>query len=131
MSGAQAIENMQAFVVAFQGGDLARARSYWSEDATLHMSGNNRLAGDYVGTDRMLKVMAEVNAAASGFRYEPIDILANDDYLAMIMRFTGEHDGEQVDMRVAIADRVDENGKFAEGWYLPEDQDAFDRILGR
>ena len=46
------------------------------------------------------------------------------------MRFIGERNGELVDIRFAVANRLDEQGKLAEGWYLPDDQKAFDRIFG-
>ena len=130
MAGAQGVQNLRGFLDAFMGGELERARTYWSDDAVFHMSGNHRLAGDYSGGDRLLAVMGEMNAAVADLQAEPLDILADDRYMAMIVRLAGERDGKAVHIRTAVAYRVDDDGKLAEAWHLADDQAAFDRIFG-
>ncbi len=129
MTGAENIRHMQEYFEAFNRGDLETARSLWAENARFHMSGDNRFAGDYSGLDDVFDVIGQLNQAIRGLRMDLADALADERYMAIISHVHGTRDGEQIDLNYAAAYRIDEDGKFAELWFLADDQEESDRML--
>ena len=111
---------------AWNSGSLDVIREYFTEDIVLHFAGNNAISGTYRGRDA---VMDALGRASQGWgpRVEVQALLASDDHV--IAFFHGsERDGETLDVVTAQPMKVNAEGKLTEGWFLANDQRAFDQF---
>ena len=130
MSAEQNMRQLQEYVAAFNRDDLETMKGMWADGFRFHVGGRIPLAGNYQGFDEVLQVMKRLNEATEGLELEVRDVLADDHFIATIVRVAGEKDGRPVDLTYAGAYKVDDDGRFAEFWYLPDDQEESDRLLG-
>ena len=96
-----------------------------AEDVVWHAPGRSAIAGDHRGREDVVRYLARRELARATLRIEVRGVIADAERTVILAR--GEHEGERLawgtvgDLRVA-------DGKIAECWGIPNDQDAFDRI---
>ena len=112
---------------ASNSGDLDVIREYFTDDAVLHLAGNNAMSGTYRGRDGVMDAIARASQGW-GLHSELETILASDDHVIAFVRVTSERDGKALDVVQALAIKVNAEGKIREAWYLADDQRAFDQF---
>ena len=113
---------------AWNSGRLDIFRDYLSEDAVLHFAGNNAMSGTYRGRDAVMDALARVIQAGGPQHTEVEAILASDDHVISFYRTVSERDGKTLDVVMAQPMKVNAAGKLTEGWFLANDQRAFDQF---
>ena len=113
---------------AWNSGDLDVIREYFTDDAVLHLAGNNAMSGTYRGRDAVMDAIARASQGW-GLHSELEALLASDDHVIAFVRVTSERDGKTLDVVVAQAVKVNAEGKATEAWFLPNDQGGYDRFF--
>ena len=113
---------------AWNSGDLDVIREYFTDDAVLHLAGNNAMSGTYRGRDGVMDAIARASQGW-GLHSELEALLASDDHVIAFVRVTSERDGKTLDVVVAQAVKVNAEGKATEAWFLPNDQRGYDRFF--
>ena len=113
---------------ASNSGDLDVIREYFTDDAVLHLAGDNAMSGTYRGRDTVMDAIARASQGW-GLHSELETILASDDHVIAFVRVTSERDGKTLDVVVAQAVKVNAEGKATEAWFLPNDQRGYDRFF--
>ena len=112
---------------AWNSGRLDVLGEYITDDAVLHFAGNNAMSGTYRGRDA---VMAALGRASQGL--DPHGgleaVLASDDHVIAFFHLTSEREGKTLDVVQAFSIKVNAEGKLTEGWFLANDQRAFDQF---
>ena len=112
---------------AWNSGRLDVIREYISEDAVLHFAGNNAMSGTYRGRDAVMDALARASQAG-GSHSDVESVLASDDHVIVFFRLTHERDDKTLDVVQAMPIKVNAEGKLTEGWFLANDQRAFDQF---
>ena len=113
---------------AWNSGDLDVIREYFTDDAVLHLAGDNAMSGTYRGRDGVMDAIARASQGW-GMHSELEALLASDDHVIAFVRVTSERDGKTLDVVVAQAVKVNAEGKATEAWFLPNDQRGSDRFF--
>jgi ketosteroid isomerase-like protein len=113
---------------ASNSGDLDVIREYFTDDAVLHLAGDNAMSGTYRGRDTVMDAIARASQGW-GLHSELEALLASDDHVIAFVRVTSERDGKTLDVVVAQAVKVNAEGKATEAWFLPNDQRGYDRFF--
>ena len=113
---------------ASNSGDLDVIREYFTDDAVLHLAGDNAMSGTYRGRDGVMDAIARASQGW-GMHSELEALLASDDHVIAFVRVTSERDGKTLDVVVAQAVKVNAVGKATEAWFLPNDQGGYDRFF--
>ena len=113
---------------AWNSGDLDVIREYFTEDAVLHLAGNNAMSGTYRGRDAVMDALAR-DSQGWGPHAEMETILASDDHVIAFFQVTSERDGKTLDVVLAQAIKLDADGKATEAWFLPNDQRGYDQFF--
>ena len=113
---------------AWNSGDLDVIREYFTDDAVLHLAGDNAMSGTYRGRDGVMDAIARASQGW-GMHSELEALLASDDHVIAFVRVTSERDGKTLDVVVAQAVKVNAEGKATEAWFLPNDQGGYDRFF--
>ena len=113
---------------ASNSGDLDVIREYFTDDAVLHLAGDNAMSGTYRGRDTVMDAIARASQGW-GMHSELEALLASDDHVIAFVRVTSERDGKTLDVVVAQAVKVNAEGKATEAWFLPNDQGGYDRFF--
>ena len=113
---------------ASNSGDLDVIREYFTDDAVLHLAGDNAMSGTYRGRDGVMDAIARASQGW-GMHSELEALLASDDHVIAFVRVTSERDGKTLDVVVAQAVKVNAEGKATEAWFLPNDQGGYDRFF--
>jgi ketosteroid isomerase-like protein len=112
---------------AWNSGRLDVFREYLSEDAVMHFAGNNAMSGTYRGRDAVMDALARV--IQGGPQHTEMEaILASDDHVISFYHSISERDGKTLDVVMAQPMKVNAEGKLTEGWFLANDQRAFDQF---
>jgi uncharacterized protein len=112
---------------AYNRGDLEAMRSFIADDIVWHVGGDHPLSGDRRGRDEVFEYYRQVREMTGGtLTVEPLDILANERHAGIFMRVTGRRDGKELDVLLAEALTLDEQGRWREYWALADDQPAVD-----
>lgn len=102
-----------------------------SPEVRFHVPGDGILAGEYEGLEAVatlgLRAAAETNGT---FKFELLDVIANDTYAVARHRWTAERGGRQIEMNNINAYRFAADGKIAERWEFIEDQRSHDDFWG-
>jgi ketosteroid isomerase-like protein len=111
---------------AFGRGEMDALGRLFSPTATWHVQRLGRLSGDHVGFPAVLQFFADSMQLTQGtFRVTPIEILANAQGAAAVVRSEAQRNGRTLDDRQIHHFRVDD-GIVAEVWqYVGADADAF------
>jgi len=114
---------------AFAAGDMATLKGIFAEDAVWHVSGSNRLSGDYVGIDAILRFFGEIASEAS-FDQDLHALLADDDgHVVALVPTIATRGAESLSGDNIYVFHVDD-GKATEVWGTPWDQAATDAFWG-
>jgi len=101
---------------AWNSGDLDVIREYFTDDAVLHLAGNNAMSGAYRGRDAVMDAIAR-DIQGWGPHAEVETILGSDDHVIVF------------DVVLAQAITFNAEGKVTEAWFLPNDQRAYDQFF--
>ncbi len=112
---------------AFRQGDLEAIASLVAEDVVWHLPGDHPLAGDYVGRDRVLKLLASLPAL--GFTLREHDVFGDDDHVCALSYMGARRDGLAIETRVVSVFHY-RDGRQTERWLYPEDAATWNQILG-
>lgn len=112
---------------AFQTGDINALFSQIAEDAIWHMPGENRLAGDYVGHEEIMRNFGMLQESVDAYYAYPLDYYGSDDHVTLIAEVRARKGDKVLHTKEAMTWRV-ENGQLKECWHLcmePLKWDAF------
>jgi ketosteroid isomerase-like protein len=116
----------QTAVDSFQKGDLGTLLGLFSDDVVWRAPGRSRLAGTYRKHNMMDFFGSLVELSGGTAHVEIDDVLTSDARIVWFLRFTAQREGKHLDVLLAQPCRVDAEGKIAETWFLPSDQQAWD-----
>jgi ketosteroid isomerase-like protein len=112
---------------AWNSGDLDVIREYFTDDAVLHLAGNNARSGTYRGRDAVMDALAR-DIQGWGPHAEVETILGSDDHVIVFVRITCERDGETLDVVLTEAIKFNAEGKVTEAWALANDQRGYEQF---
>jgi uncharacterized protein len=112
---------------AWNSGDLDVIREYFTDDAVLHLAGNNARSGTYRGRDAVMDALAR-DIQGWGPHAEVETILGSDDHVIVFCRITCERDGETLDVVLTEAIKFNAEGKVTEAWALSNDQRVYEQF---
>ncbi len=111
----------------YNAGDRQGMREFLTPDVRWHVSGDHPLSGDYRGVDDVLGYFERVREMTEGtLRIEPTQMLADDGHAAIFMRVTARRGDRNLNVLMAEALTLDEDGRWREYWALADDQSAVD-----
>jgi ketosteroid isomerase-like protein len=115
---------------AFLAGNVEAFAQTLSDDFVIHIPGTHPLAGDYKGRESFLgEFIGRVMELTGGtLQIEVHDVLASDDHAAGIYVFRAQRDGQSAEWHHVNVYHV-RDGKIAEVWWNPVEQDVVDRLL--
>jgi len=100
-----------------------------ADDVVFHVPGHGPLAGRHQGRDEVLGYLARyLDQTGGGLNLEPEAVMAGDGHIAVLVRVTGERDGEALDERGVHIFRV-QDGKILERWSFPQDSYVIDEFV--
>jgi uncharacterized protein len=112
----------------YAGGDQEPVRAMLTENVAWHVPGASAIAGDYQGRDEVLRYFARRRKLADAtFRIHVRGALADDERTVILAGGEVEQGGETFAWGTVGIFRIAE-GRIAECWVVPYDQDAFDEI---
>jgi hypothetical protein len=104
-------------------GELDSFLRFWSDDAVMHVPGSNSLSGNYSGRNGIRAfVQRMIDLSGGTFRLEPLEELADDKYLMVLMQVSARRGGMVYDVNDISALKFDPEGNFKEYWWLPADE---------
>ncbi len=113
---------------ALKSGGVEQALSYYADDLVFHYYGHNPIAGDHMGKQACLKVLARIGERTNRRILEVLETVYGEDRATVIAREAFERDGQ-----VAVLDRTFiyrvKDAKIVEVWILDQDQQTVDRFL--
>jgi len=112
---------------AWNSGRVDVIREYFSEDAVLHLGGNNAMSGTYRGLDAVMEAMGRAKQGW-GPLIEVEALLASDDHIITFFRATSERDDKTLDLIHVLPMKVSAEGKIGELWLLSTDQREYDQF---
>lgn len=112
---------------AFREGDLEAIASLIAEDVVWHVPGGHPFAGEYVGRERVLWLLARLPAL--GFTLREHDVFGDDDHVCALSYMGARREGLEVETRVVSVFHY-RDGRQTERWLYPEDATTWDRIFG-
>lgn len=118
---------LRRYADAWLAGDLDGIIGAYGDDFTLHYFGRSEFAGDHVGRDAALAVLAAVSARAPRTLESVDDILVSDDGGALVVTETLRRDGKAVTLRRVLRYRVG-GGLLRECWLHDEQQHVVDHL---
>jgi ketosteroid isomerase-like protein len=114
---------------AMSRGDIEGFFSHYTADVTVHVRGQSRLAGDYQGLEQLQALFGRFMDAMGEYSFENHAYLADDEHGVMMQNAKAMRDGRTLELQELFIFHFGD-GKFAEMWYLPTDQAAFDAWVG-
>ena len=112
---------------AYNRGDFAALRSVLADEILWHVGGDHPLSGDYRGRDAVVNYCAMALESTGGtLKGEPLEILANERHAGVFQRITAERDGKRLDVVLAQALTLDDEGRWTEYWAMADRQDEVD-----
>jgi ketosteroid isomerase-like protein len=125
-------EVVMTYAQALGKGDIPTAFSFFSTAVQWHQPGKNQYSGIKKGADEIGKMIGGMMEASKGtFALKPNgNIMANNNLVAMPLRFSGTIDDRTMDMQGIDLFKVDA-GKITEVWLFSDDQDAEDAFWGK
>lgn len=125
------IRIVRDYFEAVANGDLAKLPGLLSNTLVWHQPGSSDLSGTYHGRDSVFGLIGKFMERSNGtFRFDSIgNILANGDYVAVTLQFSGRTDSKSMSMAGIDVLRI-ENGLIQEVWLFSDDQSAEDAFWG-
>lgn len=110
----------------FAKGDIDGFFALCTNDLTLHVPGSSPLAGDHVGKEGFLSMMGKVMEISGGTFSEDVhDVTTSAEHGVVLTVHHLQRGGKAIDYNSAHAWHI-RDGKLAEFWELPEDQQEYD-----
>jgi ketosteroid isomerase-like protein len=123
------VTRTREYLDTFARGNLQGLRPFFSDDVVWHVAGNHDLSGDYAGKDELIGYFETARQRSGGsLRLEPTSIMANDGYVVIMLKVTGERKGKTLEIEMAEAFSVRPDGTWSEFWAMPDDQDGVDEF---
>ncbi|MBA3264408.1 MAG: nuclear transport factor 2 family protein [Thermoleophilaceae bacterium] len=114
----------------YAGGDLAAVEELLAEDVVWHVPGTSPIAGDYRGREAVTGYFRLRRELAGGaIRVAKGGEAHHEEALVQLADGRATLGGREVVWRTAGAYRV-ADGRVAEAWLIPLDQEHFDRVWG-
>jgi len=111
----------------YNSGDHDAMRGFLADDIVWHVGGSHEMSGDYRGVDEVVNYFRDVRKATAGtLQVEPVEVLANGRRASIFMHVTAHRDVRMLDVLLAEALTLDEDGRWSEYWALANDQDDVD-----
>jgi ketosteroid isomerase-like protein len=111
----------------YNSGDHDAMRQFLTDDIVWHVGGSHAMSGDYRGADEVVNYFRDVRKATAGtLQVEPVEILANDRHASIFMHVTALRDVRTLDVLLAEALTLDDEGRWSEYWALANEQDDVD-----
>jgi acyl-CoA thioesterase FadM/ketosteroid isomerase-like protein len=111
----------------YAGGDLAPVQELLSEDVVWHVPGTSPIAGDHRGREAVTGYFRARRALAGGaIQVTKAGEVSHEEALVQLADGRAPLGGKDVVWRTAGVYRVAE-GRIAEAWLVPLDQERFDR----
>ena len=111
----------------YNSGDHDAMRGFLADGIVWHVGGSHEMSGDYRGVDEVVNYFRDVRKATAGtLQVEPVEVLANGRHASIFMHVTAHRDVRMLDVLLAEALTLDEDGRWSEYWALANDQDAVD-----
>ncbi|MCA1706524.1 MAG: nuclear transport factor 2 family protein [Actinobacteria bacterium] len=114
---------------AMERGDIERFFSHYTDDVVVHVSGSNRLAGDYQGLDQLQEVFGRFMEAMGEYTFQNHAYLADDEHGIILQRGKSVRGGETREFNEVFVFHFRES-RISEMWYVPIDQAAVDALIG-
>ena len=131
MAGEAGVSRAREYLEAFQSGDRDRLAEFLDADIVWRVGGYHRLSGTYRGREELFAYFDRVGEETSGtLTLEPEAILSSDRHTMMYTRVRAERDGSSMDVTLAQAFKVGDDGRYTEYWALADDQDTVDEFWG-
>jgi uncharacterized protein len=112
----------------YEGGELAPVEELLAEDVVWHLPGGSPIAGDYRGRASVSAYfLARRELAGGSIEITKISEASHDEALVQLADGRASLGGTEVVWRTAGVYRV-ADGKIAEAWLVPLDQEHFDRV---
>ena len=119
--------SIERYCTAWGDGDLETLIACYAEAFTLHYFGSSRFAGDHVGRDVALGILAEVSTVAPRELVAVDEILVGPSAAAIVVRERLTRDGTTHELRRVLRYRI-ESGELVECWLYDEDQALVDEL---
>jgi uncharacterized protein len=114
----------------YAGGDLAAVEELLAEDVVWHVPGTSPIAGDYRGREAVTTYFRLRRTLAGGaIRVIKAGDVYHEEALVQLADGHAHIGGEEVVWRTAGVYRV-VDGRIAEAWLVPLDQEQFDLVWG-
>ena len=110
---------------AWNTGQIEILREIFSQDAVLRFAGDNAMSGTYRGVDEVVDALLRASRGG-GTQADVESLIASDDHVMVFFHATSERDGKSLDVVLAMAIKVDADGKLTEVWFLANEQAAYD-----
>jgi ketosteroid isomerase-like protein len=121
------VARIRSALDVYNSGDYDVMKAFLADDIVWHVGGNHALSGDYEGVDAVLGYFHDVRRATAGtLQVEAEEILANDRHASIFMHVTAHRDVRRLDVLLAEALTLDDQGRWSEYWALSNDQGAVD-----
>lgn len=114
---------------AFQRGDLDALFGLMTDDIVWHMPGQNVLAGDFVGRQRIMESFAALQRNVDAYWAFPLDYFGSDDHVVLVALVRARRGERTLETKECLLWRVDQAGKLAEVWHLALDERAWDAFF--
>ena len=102
----------------------------FSDDVEFQLGGFSPFSGAYRGRDTVRALVdGFVSLMGPSFRMVPVDVLADDRYIAMMFHTTGERDGKVLDVVTGCFAAAGDDGRWTRCWWVPSDQQAYDTFF--
>lgn len=110
---------------AFATGDMVTMDQLMADDAVWHTSGDNPMAGDYVGKEAIFQLFGRFAQETDSLEQEIHDILAGDEHTVALVNTTTNRKGSTLQAQNVFVFHI-EDGKAQEVWVTPFDQQETD-----
>ena len=105
-------------------------RALFAPDAALHVPGGSRVAGTFVGMDRIDEYQRSLHDLTDGdLQIELEEVSLDGSDILVRQHVTGSRDGRTLDDRQFVRFTMDE-GRVREAWVYPSDLQDHDRFWG-
>jgi uncharacterized protein len=112
----------------YAGGDVAAVEGLLAEDVVWHVPGSSAIAGDYRGREAVVRYFRRRREIAGGtIEITKLGEAHHDEALVQLADGRAQLAGREVTWRTAGVYRV-ADGRIAEAWLIPLDQEGFDRV---
>ncbi len=112
---------------AAANGDVDTLARVCAPDLVWHASGRGPRSGVYRGQTAVFEHLASIGEAADRFDSELEDLLVGEDKVAVLFRIRGRRGERELDTGFVLLFRIAE-GRIAEVWAIPRDQEAIDEF---